>query len=89
MKKLVLLAGATALLFVGCASNRDHEHFSRYHGHTDYHGDHPVPVAPGDRVYVREYDGYRYDHNYNNNWNRQYRGKHPDALGWNDPYWNR
>ncbi len=91
MKKLALLSGMAALLFVGCASNRDREHFARYHNHTDYYGDHPVAVSPGDRVYVREYDSRydTYDRDYDDWRHREYRGKHPDALGWNDPYWNR
>jgi hypothetical protein len=84
MKKWAFLAGAAALGFVGCASDR--EHFARYHDHNDYYGDHPVPAAPGDRVYVREYDTYDYDHDWRH---PEYRGKHPEALGWNDPYWYR
>jgi hypothetical protein len=89
MKKLVLLSGAVAFLFVGCASDRNH--YSRYHNHTDHYGDRTVVVEPGDRVYVREYDN-RYGHErYRNEFDNayRYRGKHPDALGWNDPYWTR
>ena len=97
MKKLSLLGGTVALLLVGCAS--DHQHYARYHNSTDYYGENRAVVTEpesrviikerdGRRTYVREYDS-RYDnHDYNNpRWN--YRGKHPDSLGWNDPYWNR
>jgi hypothetical protein len=74
---------------VGCASDR---HVTR---HTRYeYRERPVVVEEsstpvivdqdGTRTYVREYsdqDNARPQH--------QYRGKHPDTLGWNDPYWNR
>jgi hypothetical protein len=94
MKKLSLLSGAIALLFVGCSSDR--AHYSRYHTSTDHYGDRheTVVVQPGTRVivdrdgrtYVRERDMRYYDST-NPRWN--YRGKHPDTLGWNDPYWYR
>jgi hypothetical protein len=93
MKKLSLLSGAVALLFVGCAS--DDPHYSRYHSSTDHYGDrHVVITEPETRVIVRDRDGSRtyvreseYRDSTNPRWN--YRGKHPDSLGWNDPYWYR
>lgn len=96
MKKLSLLSGAVALLFAGCAS--DQPHYSRYHNSTDHYGDRGVVVTDpetrvivrdrsGNRTYVREYDS-RYNNDYNNP-RTNYRGKHPDTLGWNDPYWYR
>ena len=86
MKKL-LWSGVAVLVFAGCATS-DH----RYARH-DYR-DRPDVVVErdGTRTYVRDYDS-RYDSGYDSRyWNRdqiqsRYRGKHPDALGWNDPYW--
>jgi hypothetical protein len=89
MKKLILLSGVAGLLITGCAS--DQHHYTHYKTHTDYYNDRQVVVDPNDRVHVREYDsGYVSPYRGNDSWNhRTYRGKHPDALGWNDPYWNR
>ena len=89
MKKILLLSGASALIFTGCASyDRDH-YYSR-----GYYRDHPdvVVVQPGGReVVVDRYGNRTYVRDYNT-WDRdrnqpRYRGKHPDALGWNDPSW--
>ncbi len=86
MKKLILLVGATALLFVGCASHQDYHHARHY---PDRYGDRTVIVESGDRVYVRESENH-YHYGRDNDWShRAYRGKHSDALGWNDPSWNR
>jgi len=92
MKTLVLLCATGALFFAGCASDR--HHYTGYRTHTDHYGDRTVVVQPGDRVvvddrsgrtFVRDYDARRH----HDNPRVRLRGKHPDALGWNDPYWYR
>jgi hypothetical protein len=87
MRTALLLGAAAMSLMVGCASDHHHTRYTRheYRERPVVIEEHSTPVIveqDGTRTYVREYD-------YNPRPQYQYRGKHPDALGWNDPYWNR
>jgi hypothetical protein len=88
MRKTLLLGAVMAGLMIGCAT-RDHHHSSSSYQH--YDSDQNVVVhSDGSRTYVREYESPAgSDRHYENDSRLQprYRGKHPDALGWNDPYW--
>lgn len=83
MKKIVLWIGLAALGLCGCASDDHH------YAHHRYYDDHNTVVLDrdGNRTYVRERDDYWRDRDRDDHWRHEYRGKHPDALGWNDPYW--
>jgi len=88
MKKAVVLTGAALVALAGCATHDEYYHSGYYSDRPDvvveHPGNHEVIVnRSGDRTYVREDDGRRWD----NAMQPPYRGKHPDALGWNDPYW--
>ena len=89
----ILWIGVFALA-VGCASDRERYH-ARYGDRYYVTEEHPTVTvrSPGEqeviinpnstRTYVRERDTWRRE----NNMEPRYRGKHPDALGWNDPHW--
>jgi len=88
MRTTMLLAGATALALVGCSTSDDYR-YSRYHNDRYYvveehPGDREVIVdREGNRTYVREYDTQHGSLEYQNNMEPQFRGKHPESLGWN------
>jgi hypothetical protein len=85
MNKAGFLCGVAALALVGCSTH--------HHRHTVYReypdSDRTVVIdRDGTRTYVREYEApTRYESRHDYGVQPRYRGKHADALGWNDPYW--
>jgi hypothetical protein len=88
-------AAAAGLLLVGCASD-DHRHRTTYYHHDgrpdvvveQRDGSRVVIDSDADRIYVRDRDDDR-DSGYHpqSAVMPRHRGKHADALGWNDPEW--